>query len=784
MPRHSHCFQALLVSLSLLALSLAPSPAFAQAAAPPESPAAAEGTTQEKPAPQAKPIEPASPAQTVDDAEKAPTEPVQFGADVERIVQQAGKSIVVISVAGRDGGEYGIGSGFVISDDGLIATNMHVIGEARPISVQAADGRKFEVTEVHASDRGMDLAVLRIKGSDLPKLELGDSAKIRQGQTVVALGNPHGLKHSVVRGVISGEREVEDRQMIQLAIPIEPGNSGGPIVDVAGRVLGIVTMKSLVTENLGFAVQINDLKPLLSRPNPVPMKHWMTIGALNEKQWTPLFGARWRQRAGRVLVSGMGTGIGGRSLCLATAPAPQVPFELAVRVKLEDESGAAGLAFHSDGDDLHYGFYPSAGKLRLSRFDGPSVFQWNVLQEVGNDAYQPGEWNHLKVRVEPGRLRCYVNDALVIDQRDARLKEGSVGLCKFRNTKAEFKQFQVGAELDKTQLSEQQAERINQLLGQLPDRAEILAEQLAPLAKQPEQSRQLIDQRIRDLQQQAKDLRRLAEDIHVNAVATQLAAVMRKPEAKIDLAKAALLVSQVDDAELDVAGYLAELERIAEEVRARLPKDADEVARRKELDKYLFADNGYHGSRTDYYHRANSHLNRVIDDREGLPITLSVLYMELARRLDVQVVGVGLPGHFVVRHEPAEGEAQLIDVFERGTEMSRKDAARKVLEMTGRPLTDDHLTASTKGQIVERMLRNLLGIAQEAGNKEAMLRYVECLVAVNDEDIQSRGMRAILRSETGRRSAAVADLDWFLQTEPAGIDLDQIRKMRDYFLER
>src|SRR5262249_37001522 len=151
---------------------------------------------------------------------------------------------------------------------------------------------------------------------------------------------------------------------------IEPGNSGGPCLDRRGRVLGVVTMKSAVTENLGFAVEVNSLKPLLEKPNSVPIARWLTIGAIDPKEWTTLFGARWRQRAGRIEVSGAGDGFGGRSLLLWNGDVPEKPFEIGVMVKLNDEAGAAGLVFHADGGNKHYGFYPSAGKLRLSRFDG------------------------------------------------------------------------------------------------------------------------------------------------------------------------------------------------------------------------------------------------------------------------------------------------------------------------------------------------------------------------------------------------------------------------------
>src|SRR5205085_3981371 len=109
------------------------------------------------------------------------------------------------------------------------------------------------------------------------------------------------------------------------------------------------------------------------------------------------------------------------------------------------------------------------------------------------------------------------------------------------------------------------------------------------------------------------------------------------------------------------------------------------------LNKFLFGKGGFHGSRADYYHRSNSYLNEVIDDREGLPITLSVLYLELARRIGLKAEGVGLPGHFVVRHLPAKGEPQLIDVFDGGKPLSRQDAEKKVDGTSGATLSDEHL---------------------------------------------------------------------------------------------
>ncbi|MCA9268839.1 MAG: trypsin-like peptidase domain-containing protein, partial [Planctomycetales bacterium] len=386
--------------------------------------------------------------------------PAPVGIDAEAITRAARPSIAALTVEGRDGKQQGMGTGFVVSADGLIATNLHVIGEARPIRVTFPSGKSYDVTGVHASDRSLDLAVVKIDAEGLPPLALGLGAALAQGEPIVVMGNPQGLRYSVVSGVVSGLREVEGREMLQVAIPVEPGNSGGPVFDRQGRVVGIVTMKSLITDNLGFAALSEELRSLLDKPNPVPMSRWLTIGALDRKRWTPLFGAQWRQRAGKIVVSGTGEGFGGRSLCLCSDAPPRGAFEAGVWVRLDDEAGAAGLVFHSDGGDRHYGFYPSNGRLRLSRFDGPTVFTWHVLSEVDSPHYRPGQWNYLKVRVEKEKLLCYVNDALVIESADRALAGGKIGLAKFRQTSAEFNRFEIGERLPSSGLDAAVEQRV------------------------------------------------------------------------------------------------------------------------------------------------------------------------------------------------------------------------------------------------------------------------------------------------------------------------------------
>jgi S1-C subfamily serine protease/regulator of sirC expression with transglutaminase-like and TPR domain len=675
---------------------------------------------------------------------------------IEALTAAAMKSVVVIKHFGRDGKEDGVGAGFVISEDGLIATSLHVVGEARPISVQFADGKRQEVTEVFASDRNFDLAILRVTAGKLPALPLGDSDALKQGASVIALGNPLGLEHSVVRGVVSARREMDGVEMIQVAIPIEPGNSGGPLLDLKGRVHGILTLKSAMTRNLGFAMPGNLLKALLDKPNPVPMSRWLTIGALPPRDWQPLFGARWSQKAGRIQVEGEGKGFGGRSLCLSQKPAPARPYEVAVSVRLNDEAGAAGLVFASDGGDRHYGFYPSGGQLRLTRFEGPNVYSWSILKQVPTEHYRQGDWNHLRVRVEPEKILCYVNGELVAESDDTALAPGQVGLAKFRDTRAEFRGFETGTNLLR-----------DSSIGARTARPRESAER----ADEPS----ALQRRARELEHEAARLRRQAVALHRQSVLAELSKTLEGPEETIDLLGAALLVARLDNAELEIEPYRQQVADMAREISSRLPAKAGDAAKLTALREYLFAENGFHGSRSDYYHRANSYLDRVLDDREGLPITLSILFMELARRIGLDGVGgLPLPGHFMVGFKPKEGPEQIIDVFNGGKVLSRSEAQDRIVEATGEGFRDADYRRATKREIIVRMLRNLLGIAQRGEPGSEALRYLDAIVALSPDSVPDRLLRAQLRLQTGDTAGAKADFKWLLDQKPPGVDLERI----------
>ena len=713
-----------------------------------------------------------------------PVNPVQQASEVpvkvptEKSVQElaaiAKKSVVVVTFMGRDGQRQGLGAGFIVTEDGLIATNLHVIGEARPIRVELFDGRKFDVTAVHATERSQDLAILKIDAKDLPALPLGNSDELQEGQPVVAIGNPLGLERSVVSGVLSGRRDIEGRSMLQIALPIERGNSGGPLLDLQGRVHGLLTLKSLKTENLGFAIAVNSLKPLLEKPNPVPMLRWLTIGAMDPAEWTVLPGGRWRQRAGQIAVDGMGGGFGGRALCLATEATPAVPYEVAVQVKFSPSDGAAGLVFHADGSDKHYGFYPSNGSVRLSRFDGPDVYSWAVLRETRSPFLKKEGWNSLKVRVEQERVLCYLNGELIFETTDSTYKNGRVGLCKFRQTEAQFKGFRMAETLSESRLSTELVTRVTSTLESLSLDDVTSSKAVKSLAKEDSSVIEILDQQAKALESRVSQIRRLANDIHLTRTLFEFnEATTAEP---VDLLRGALLIAKLDNPELAVDGYVAEVDRHARRVKEGLAEGASEDERLIALNHYLFEEQGFHGSRTDYDNRSNSYLNEVLDDREGLPITLSVLYIEIAKRLGLNVVGVGMPRHFLARHEPREGASQLVDVFERGLRLTPAEAQKKFEALSDSPWSDSFLDTITAKATLERVLRNLFNAAAESHEIDRMLRYTDAILVLSPNSGRDHMYRGILSFQAERWHDARSEVEW-LNTHDSDISRDEIDRL-------
>ncbi|MCA9035936.1 MAG: trypsin-like peptidase domain-containing protein [Planctomycetaceae bacterium] len=704
---------------------------------------------------------------------------------IPELSRRINRSLVIVKATGRDGSMQGHGTGFVISPDGLIATARHVIGDGRQVAVVMPNGQTANATHVYGVHESIDVAIIKVDGKEMDALPLCQEDAIETGASVVAVGHPGNRTNTTVSGIIAGTQDIDGIRLLELAMPIEPGSSGEPVVNRAGEVVGVVVMKSTLERSLGYAVPVRHLRDLLAEPTPIPMKRWITIGALDPKRWQIVFDAAWSQRAGRIKVDGPGNSFGGRSLCLQTSNPPPVPFDVQVEVKLADEAGAAGLVFHSDGGDRHYGYYPSDGNIRLTRFDGPDVYSWNILHNEPHDAYRPGEWNTFRVRVEEGRMICWLNQQLVLESQDNGLTSGRVGLATFRGTIAEFRRFKVASDLPSGFPDENGTATIEEVVGRL-------SMNRPPEAKDVEQLQEiqgyasLLQARAKRLEKQAERVRELAKEVHASVVRDALLQTLNPVnDSAPDLMKAALLIAVLDNEEVDPAPYIDRLDQLADEVRGTLPEKATQTQTLQAMDRILFEEYAFRGSKRDYYTASNSYLNEVIDDREGLPITLSVLYMELARRLDLAVAGVALPGHFVVRFEPTDGssENQIIDVFDRGRRLTRPEA-EKIITSRGLPLEPEYFESRTPTEIIVRMLHNLLNLAEADRNNSDVLRYLETLVLLDPGDLESRVKRLEIRARTGRITEAIEDIDWLIEQPIPSLNKDGLYQYRAQLQQR
>jgi serine protease Do len=176
----------------------------------------------------------------------------------------------------------GLGSGFFISSDGYILTNYHVIENATEVHVKLMDGREFKA-EIVGTDENTDVALLRVDETGLPSLKLGDSEAMRVGDWVVAMGNPHGLGHTVTQGIVSakgrsiGAGPFDD--FIQTDAAINPGNSGGPLFNLHGEVVGINTAIIASADGLAFAIPSNMVRDMLDqlKKNGRVARGWLGI---------------------------------------------------------------------------------------------------------------------------------------------------------------------------------------------------------------------------------------------------------------------------------------------------------------------------------------------------------------------------------------------------------------------------------------------------------------------------------------------------------------------------
>ena len=247
------------------------------------------------------------------------------------------------------------------------------------------------------------------------------------------------------------------------------------------------------------------------------------------------------------------------------------------------------------------------------------------------------------------------------------------------------------------------------------------------------------------------------------------------PDLGIPLAEAALLMACEEYPQLSLGPYLDQLDRMADSVRATLGDHPEPRETIEGINHVLFVDYGFRGNTSDYYDPRNSFLNDVIDRRIGIPITLSAIYLEVARRLEFPVEGVGMPGHFVVKYRSGDEEI-FLDPFNAGSPLTRQQCRDFICQrkLEDGQNTEMWLRRVTNRQILARMLNNVKVIYLKAEAFDKALMMVDLLVLIEPAAEELYRDRGLLRLQVRRFEGAMRDLQRYLDNRPEADDREDI----------
>jgi len=251
-----------------------------------------------------------------------------------------------------------------------------------------------------------------------------------------------------------------------------------------------------------------------------------------------------------------------------------------------------------------------------------------------------------------------------------------------------------------------------------------------------------------------------------------------KPESQIDLAAAALYIAQEEYPHIYPADYLYLLNQMAAVVKKRLPQDLYPLRVLQTINQYLYEDLGFMGNTHNYYDPDNSFLNNVLDRRTGIPITLALVYLEIAKRIDFPMVGVGMPGHFLTRPDFEDCEI-FVDAFNRGEILFPQDCEDRLAQIYGRKvsLQPNFLVPVRPRRFLVRMLTNLKVIYMNQQHVyKAFCAVDRALMVVPNLPMELRD-RGLLQFQLGQWKSALTDLEKYLALLPQAEDAEVISQL-------
>jgi regulator of sirC expression with transglutaminase-like and TPR domain len=246
----------------------------------------------------------------------------------------------------------------------------------------------------------------------------------------------------------------------------------------------------------------------------------------------------------------------------------------------------------------------------------------------------------------------------------------------------------------------------------------------------------------------------------------------------VDILRAALTLSRIHEPFLDMERYVHRVDELAARVAVKIDDPDDPVQIIAAMNDVLFREEMFRGNTVDYYSPRNSFLHDVLERRLGIPITLALVYMEVARRVGFQLFGVGMPGHFLLKHYDVDGHSILIDAFERGSIVTEEDCRQKLDSIySGQvALQPEFLLPVTRRQMLTRILNNLRSIYLSQRDFRRAVQVVDLILVIYPRSPEDMKQRAVLRYNLNDFRGALSDFEEYVKMSPDASDAEEIKQ--------
>lgn len=663
----------------------------------------------------------------------------------EDLVDPLRESFVTVYQYNLDGEVAGTGSGFCIDEPGLIATCFHVVGEARRIGIVLPDGREVEPIAVHAWNRSVDLAILQID-QPLPPLRLAEESP-KTGSPVAIMGNPGGHIGWMATGVVASlSEEFQYSNLLPMAMSIEQGNSGGPVVNEAGEVVGVVAMKDARYSSYGYAIPASILRDVVEFSTPRSFSDWTKTGGLSRLLWRPTKGHCWSQKSGRIIFRASSAEDDPCSVCESGIQAAETGSYTLTTEVLPSIPARAGLSFALGNRGEHFAWVIHGRSALLLKNTGKDAGDFEVVEQIRRTDDSGGDrltgWDRLTVTVGGNDVRCSINGVEHFQfspEEDtlAKIQSGKWGLHVSGGPSAEFRNAAV-------------------FYPEQDDHLTKKPEETSESEQEGNDPKSLLSQ-ARKKDREADSLRARAAELQQQASLENISTFFETPTGFSSLTAAGLSMASLHDPSLEPAVYEFQLENMAQEVSVLLDTTSAETGDIVHAIGEVIRDRW----KIDVLHeddRASTRLlddpRRLFEDREGGIVSNTCLYLDLARRSGLpHAKATAIPGILVCDATVENGNATYIHVcngeFVESSELGTIGCLGTL---------DPETLASVKGGIEDRdLLMDWLQLQKDQVPMDQwpdkVVPYLETIVAIDPDAAASLAELALFEIHEGKSNS-------------------------------